>query len=334
VNSGSDSDTLSSKARSPRAPVAAISGSRPRRSRGQETAATEEGDVELTCGPARARIARRGAQARQWRVGDVDLLWPGDAAIWPEISPILFPIVGWTRDGARIDGRRYDLGLHGFARELAFAIEARAADFVRLVARDSAETRERYPFAFALALEYRLSAATLYMTIEVQNTGAAPLPYACGLHPGFAWPFAGGPRHGARVRFCAPEPAHVPVIAPGGLFSRQTRPIPLEAGTLLPLDDALFAQEALCFLDAASRSLRFEQADGSALSMTLQDFPHLALWTIPGAPFLCLEAWTGYGDPVGFAGDLPEKPSMRSLSPGAKARHGAVCRYHPVGADG
>ena len=30
-----------------------------------------------------------------------------------------------------------------------------------------------------------------------------------------------------------------------------------------------------------------------------------------GAPFLCLEAWTGYSDPEGFAGELKDKPGMR-----------------------
>jgi galactose mutarotase-like enzyme len=52
-----------------------------------------------------------------------------------------------------------------------------------------------------------------------------------------------------------------------------------------------------------------------------------ALWTRPGAPFLCLEAWTGHSDPEGFAGDLFEKPAMRALAPGARARHRAVYRY-------
>ncbi len=156
------------------------------------------------------------------------------------------------------------------------------------------------------------------------------MPYACGLHPGFNWPFGGAPRDGAQFRFASAERAEVPVIAPGGLFSPDTRPIPLIEGTKLPLDDALFAREALCFLDAASRSVRFEQADGSALEMAYDNFPHMALWTKPGAPLLSPEAWTGHGDPVGFAGDVFEKPGMQVLQPGERARHGAVYRFHPA----
>ena len=285
-------------------------------------------DIRLASGDARLVLARLGAEARAWRVGGVELLWPGNRAIWPEISPILFPVVGWLRDGARVDGMRYGLGLHGFARRMTFAVQRQMHDSVRLVARDDQTTRIVYPFVFALAVEYRLTEDTLEIVLEAKNTGSKPMPYACGLHPGFNWPLGTATRAGACVRFAEAERPEVPVIAPGGLFSTETRPIPLD-GCTLALDDALFANEALCFLNAASRRLSFEQTDGSGVEMTLDGFPHIALWSRPGAPFLSLEAWTGYGDPVGFAGDLFEKPSMRILAPGESARHAAQLRYIP-----
>jgi galactose mutarotase-like enzyme len=286
-------------------------------------------EVRLSCGDARLTLASLGAEARAWSVGGLDLLWPGDPRIWAEISPILFPVVGWTREGARVDGLRYDLGLHGFARGLQFSVERQMSDSVRFVARDDPATRVVYPFGFALAVEYRLLPDALEIALEVTNTGSRPMPYACGLHPGFNWPFAAAATAGARLRFAEAERAEVPVIAPGGLVSQETRPVPLD-DKVLPLDDALFAREALCFLHAASRSLRFEQADGSAVEMTLDGFPHIALWSRPGAPFLCLEAWTGYSDPADFTGDLFEKPSMRVLPSGASGRHAARFQYLPA----
>ena len=57
--------------------------------------------------------------------------------------------------------------------------------------------------------------------------------------------------------------------------------------------------------------------------MEYPSFRHAALWTKPGAPFLCLEAWTGYSDPDGFEGDLIDKPGMSALEPGGSARHEA-----------
>ena len=282
--------------------------------------------LALAAGEARLAIARRGGEAVAWSVGGVDLLWAGDPAIWGEISPILYPVVGWTRDGARVGGRHYPLRLHGFASGEEFLVETADGAFARLTLRDNARTRALYPFAFVFAVEYRLAGAALEITLEVANPGDAPAPYACGLHPGFRWPFAGAARAGALVRFEKDEPAHVPVLAPGGLISAKTRAIPLE-GKALPLNDELFAADALCFLEPASRSLRFEQAGGSAIEMDFSGFGRAALWTRRDAPFLCLEAWTGYSDPEGFAGDLFEKPAMRSLAPGERARHRAIYRY-------
>jgi galactose mutarotase-like enzyme len=285
-----------------------------------------EAAIGLAAGEARLAIARRGAQATTWSVGGVDLLWPGDAAVWSEISPILYPVVGWTRDGARVGGRHYPLRLHGFASGEDFSVETAGGAFARLRLRDNPKTRALYPFAFELAVEYRLVDAALEITLEVANPGDAPAPYACGLHPGFRWPFAGAERAGAVVRFEKDEPANVPMIALGGLISPQTRAIPL-TGNALPLNDELFVRDALCFLEPSSRWLRFEQGDGSAIEMDFSGFGRAALWTRPKAPFLCLEAWTGYSDPEGFAGDLFEKPAMRALAPGQRARHQAIYRY-------
>lgn len=282
--------------------------------------------ITLSHGAASATIALAGAEARTWRVGERELLWTGDPAIWNQISPILFPVVGWTRDGARVEGRHYPLGLHGFAATETFALEAHGESAARLTLRENAQTLARYPFAFRLTIDYRLGDAALEIAVEVENPGLTPMPYACGLHPGFRWPFAGGPREGCEIRFEKPEWPTVPVIAPGGLVSPRTRPIPIEGDTL-KLSDGLFSGDALCFIDPASRSLRFVEPGGAAIELTLGGFPHAALWTRAGAPFLCLEAWTGYSDPEGFAGELAEKPGMRILAGGETARHAATYSF-------
>jgi galactose mutarotase-like enzyme len=285
--------------------------------------------VKLSHGEASAEIALAGAEARAWRVGGRELLWPGDPAIWDQISPILFPVVGWTRDGARVDGRQYALGLHGFAAAQPFVVEAQSDRAARLTLRDNAETRAVYPFAFRLTVDYRLGESALEIAIEVENNDPRPMPYACGLHPGFRWPFAAGPREGCEIHFENAERPEVPMVAPGGLVSSRSRPVPIE-GTRLKLTDELFAHDALCFIEPASRSLRFVEPSGAAIELALGGFPHFALWTRPGAPFLCLEAWTGYSDPEGFAGELKDKPGMRVLANGESARHSATYAFIPA----
>ncbi len=174
-------------------------------------------------------------------------------------------------------------------------------------------------------MEYRLTPTALAVAMSVRNTGAEPMPYAIGLHPGFCWPIAGSAFQHAIV-FELPERSEVPVIAPGGLFSVARRTVPLE-GSILRLDADLFANEALCFLDVASRKLLYDNGAGQGLSISLENFPHLALWARPPAPFLAIEAWTGHGDPENFDGDLFEKPSMIILPPGASGRHAVLYEY-------
>ena len=53
------------------------------------------------------------------------------------------------RDGVRVEGETYPLGLHGFARHQAFSVEAQSESYVRLSLRANAETRRLYPFEFA-----------------------------------------------------------------------------------------------------------------------------------------------------------------------------------------
>ena len=283
--------------------------------------------VRLEDGAASAEIALLGAELRVWRVGDVDLIWTPDPAIWSDTAPILFPVVGWTRNAeVTVDGRSYPLGLHGFARRRPFRVVEQVRNRVLLCLDVDEWTRERYPFDWRFTVEFALEQGTLATRLGVRNAGDRAMPYACGLHPGFRWPFAGGAPEDYEIVFAAPEVPRVSVISKDGLFTRDTRTVPLDERRL-PLSARLMAREALCFLDARSTSLRFAHRAGAALDIALEDFPHVALWSKPPGRFLSIEAWTGHGDFVDADGDLFAKPSMRHLAPGETGTHAARFAY-------
>ena len=277
-----------------------------------------------------AEILPFGAELSAWRADGVDMIWAKDPAIWDQTAPVLFPVVGWTRDAqVTVDGRSYPLALHGFAWKKCFEIAERRADYLRLVLLDDAETHALYPFAFRFEVEFALRKGALDNNLIVTNTDVRPLPYACGLHPAFRWPLAGSGAEHAIV-FEADENPDVPIIGPGGLFMKDTKRTPL-AGNRLPLSPPMFARDALVFLNLNSRSLAFDNGAGARLTVSLDDFPHIGFWTLPPAPYLCIEPWTGHGDPVDFRGDIYEKPSMRILAPGETARHGARFAFEREG---
>jgi galactose mutarotase-like enzyme len=276
--------------------------------------------ITLVRGGQRAVVSPTGAELKAWSVDGHELLWPGDPAWWSASAPVLFPIVGWARDGMiRVDGVARPMGVHGFAAARSFRRVENDGASCTFEFTAGAETLAVYPFAFRLTVTHALTDRGLDTVVTVTNEGDRPMPYALGLHPGFRWPLTGNRREGHALVFAEAEEPSVPVIAPGGLFSAERRPVPLD-GRRLALTDALFAAEALCFLDARSTSWTLEGPDGARLTMALDGLPHLALWSKPGAPFLCMEAWTGHGDPVGFSGELADKPSMRLLAPGASDR--------------
>jgi galactose mutarotase-like enzyme len=261
-----------------------------------------------------------GAETTSWRVHGRDLLWSRKTAHWDRVAPILFPCVGWSRDGRiRVGGDVYPMPVHGFAPSVTFELVEVDASSAILQLRDNEDTRANYPFPFLLRVRYALFRATLLASVEVTNTGVGDLPYACGFHPGFAWPNAGGGKHDYRIEFSETENRDIPVIAASGLFSKHTRAVPFD-GRNLTLSDDVFAQEALCFLNAHSRTITFAGPGGAILAKA-DGFKHWALWSRPGAPFLCVEAWTGHGDPEGFTGEFAEKPSLDHLKPGETRRH-------------
>ena len=265
----------------------------------------------------RAEIALHGAELVRLRdEAGRDLLWDGDPAYWSGRSPILFPIVGRLKDDRlTVDGVPYPMRQHGIARTSAFALVARDEASCRLRLAADATTRRAYPFDFVLDLDYRIAGATLTLAGTVRNAGAAVMPASFGFHPAFRrpLPYGADPADHA-VTFAEEEPEPIAAVE-GGLLSDRRRPSPVR-GRTLALGPHLFDDDALIFLAPRSRSVHYGPPGGRGLRVDFADMPQLGLWSKPGAPFLCVEPWSGYASPLGFDGDAAAKPGMTLLQPG------------------
>lgn len=269
----------------------------------------------------------RGAELVRLFTGGRELLWPGDVGSWARSSPVLFPVVGRLRHGtARFGTTVKAMPIHGFAPTSLFEVVDSGTEAVTLLLQSDDLTRACYPYDFELVVEYRLRPQELHMDLWLRNTSMHPMPWSLGLHPGFRWPWAGQGPEGHCLIFSEDESALVPVITPQGLFSDQHRPVPLE-GQRLPLHRDLFAHEALCFLHARSKALRLQAPDGSCIDIEAEGFSHWALWSHPGAAFLCVEAWTSHGDLEDWDGDFADRPGTRWLAAGASTRLSQRIRY-------
>jgi len=246
-------------------------------------------------------------------------LWNGDAAFWTGRSPILFPIVGKAPDDQLlIDGQVYPMGQHGFARRSEFFLAKSTDTMTRHELAASQATKAVYPFDFLLAVEHRIEGRAITVTAEVSNRGDKPMPFGLGFHSAFVWPLPGaeGQAHGVSLDNKGEPPL---VRLEGGLVKPGTLPSPFKAGHLL-LDHAMFEADAMIFPQGAGTGLQYGAEGGPHLRFHFDNLPNLALWTKPGAPFLCVEPWHGTAAEIGGSKELAKRPYAEILAPGASAR--------------
>ena len=137
-----------------------------------------------------------------------EYLWDGDEQYWNRHSPILFPIVcGLWKDTYRIDGKEYQLGRHGFARDTEFQLISKGEDRITYALTDSEATLKDYPYHFNLAITYRLEGKKLHVIWHVANTDDKQIFFQIGGHPAFLVPGAEkGKELKGQLKFDNPEP--------------------------------------------------------------------------------------------------------------------------------
>lgn len=261
-----------------------------------------------------ATISANGAELTSLRdATGRELMWDAGPA-WPRHSPVLFPIVGALR-GDRLlhGGQSYPMTKHGFARDRRFTWVERGPSSCRLTLEDDTETRAVFPFAFRLELSYQVQDGALRVGYEVVNTGSVTLPASVGGHPAFRWPLAGGVHTDYRIEFAEDEGEPIRRLD-DGLLRPDPLPSPVQERTL-PLDPALFEDDAIIMLSPRSRSLRFLGPD-AGIEVAWSGFEQLGIWQKPGAGFLCIEPWRGYASPVDFDTEFAGKPGLMLIPPG------------------
>ena len=182
-----------------------------------------------------------------------------------------------------------------------------------------------FPFAFRLAVRYRLNGDMLTTDYRLENTAATDLLASLGAHPAFRWPLVDGIAKDAhRLVFECAEPEPLLQLK-DGLIASERVASPLD-GRALGLSDALFARDALIFERPASRRVRYE-ASGTemAVEVAWDGFTELGVWSKP-ADFICIEPWSGLSDRSGFDGDWAEKPGLIRVTPGSAATRSLTVR--------
>ncbi len=276
-------------------------------------------DLRISSGATTAVFSKRGAELIGLRHREREYIWTPDPAAWGwgYSAPLLFPVVGRSRDDqVKVDGVAYPMPLHGFAALRDFGIVEH--DATRIVFRlvDDDATRAMFPFAFRLSVVAEIAEGRLNFAATVENTGARTAPFAFGYHPAFLWAPTPEERQAFICKFECRESGEIRRGIKGvGLLRDAKYPLPLE-DRVLRLRDDVFGDGALQFEQVRSRRVWFGRPGAKGIEVTFPDSPQLGIWTRAGAPFLCIEPWQGLAEFENGSGELAERPCPRFVAGG------------------
>ena len=269
----------------------------------------------------RVEVSAHGAELQSIRKGDVEYLWQGDSRYWGRRSPVLFPIVGSVWEARyRVDGTEYQLGQHGFARDMDFTLVCATDTEVRYRLESSDETLAKYPYPFVLEIAYRLHGASIDVIWEVKNPSDKDMYFQIGAHPAFFYPDYDPEKSGRGFfTFDRTEGNECIRIKEKGCVDAETKwPLEMPEGVLKLEKDTFDAIDTIMVQDSQLKRVNMFKEDGTAWLSLSFDAPVVGIWSPPGkvAPFICIEPWYGRCDRVGYEGEYKDKDWMNCLAPG------------------
>ncbi|RHT38110.1 aldose 1-epimerase family protein [Firmicutes bacterium AM31-12AC] len=268
-------------------------------------------------------IAEMGAEVTRIydKTEDNEILWEGNPVYWKRHSPVLFPNVGKTyKNRVLINGTQYPTSQHGFARDNVFTCIESANEKASFMFRSSEETKEVYPFDFELHINYKLNKKELTVEWQVKNCGDETMYFTIGGHPAFRFAKPEETKADYVLKVPGKEKLEYVLIdiSCGCANVDEVHTLQLSEETY-PLSDELFAKDALVVDNGQIEEAWLCHKDGTPyVGVRSAGFPNYGIWSVEGAPFVCLEPWMGRCDNVGFNAELSEKPNVNKVEAGEK----------------
>jgi galactose mutarotase-like enzyme len=228
-------------------------------------------------------VPERGGIVTSWVVADQEIFYMDtERFTHPELSvrggiPILFPICGNMPDNTyTLNGQVYNLKQHGFARDMAWQVDAHDQEGICLTLSSTPETLAVYPFEFKVRFTYILNGSTLVIKQSYTNLSNQSMPFSAGTHPYFA----------------APDKSELKFEFPSSEFVDQKSFV--NHPFLGSFDFSLDEIDIMFFNPAAhNRAIVTDASRNLKLTIDFDEY-HKALvfWTVKGKDFICVEPWT------------------------------------------
>ena len=277
--------------------------------------------------------SKLGAELISYKLDGIEKIHQGQDCIdengrvyWKRHFPVLFPIVGKLKQNKTIiNGRTYEMGQHGFARDLEFEPITKLDNFHSYVLRSNQSTIVKYPFDFSLLVTYRTDENKLTTIYKVINEGENNMPFGIGGHPAFKIDQKDLFNEEYYLEFEEDEyKIHFLYLVDGLVGTEYARNVMIDLRRI-PITKDSFNNDAIIMKGLTSHRISLKKKTGNKtlLTMDFEGFPYLAVWSKPGAPFICIEPWYTTADTIKSTGVFTQKTDMIVLAPKEKFE----CKY-------
>lgn len=267
------------------------------------------------------QVADHGAELISITANGTEYLWQANPRFWARHSPVLFPIVGRVWDNTyRHKGSLYELGQHGFARDMDFQLTYEEENALIYSLESNDETLKKYPFPFVLEVGYRLKGNRIEVMWSVQNTGNDNMYFQIGAHPAFNYRDFDPVTNEKGFLFFGKDKNSLEYVSPTekGCTSNKRNTLKLNEGTL-ELTPATFLCDTYMFDNSQLKKITLADKSKNPYISLEFDSPLVAIWSPtvahPDVPFICIEPWYGRCDTVGYRGEFKDREWMQCLEP-------------------
>lgn len=267
--------------------------------------------VKITNGRLSASINEFGAELTSLKNIETgkEYIWQGDSAYWEGHAPILFPAVGRVfEDKYTYNGKEYKMPKHGFASIKQFKSNRLDDSSVELTLIQDEETKSMYPFNYSFSILFSLTDESLKVRFNIENKGDEPMYTSVGFHPAF------NTEMDSEVEFNKEEKSIIfyrgetPVTDPKYLF-RENR--------ILDINYHTFDEDKTIAVENPS-STQVTLKDKSGKVFLKHEFGKntvVWIWSISGAPYVCIEPWSGSMERFSIR-ELEKKKGIIKIDPG------------------
>ena len=220
-----------------------------------------------------------------------EYMWQRDEKYWKESAPVIFPFVARLVDKTYyIDGKKYVMDNHGFARNQEYEVEKISDNEIIFSINENEETLKAYPRKFQFSLIYKLVDNKLYITYKVVNNDDKMMYFGLGGHPGFNVPLKEGltfEDYYIEYETCDTQK----VIFTDTCFVDKIVPYKLDNKRIY-LKHNIFDDDAI-FLKGGHKATLKTDKDNRLVTINYPNMDYFGIWhrVKSDAPYVCLEPW-------------------------------------------